>query len=186
MTPELTIKIVTLAKQLQAMGWRMGTAESCTAGGIAYHLTEQAGASSWFAGGAVVYQNELKQSLLGVNAKDLQTYGAVSESVAAQMAQGAIRVLDVDCAIAVSGVAGPGGGTADKPVGCVWLAWAWRDAAGVVHVRTHRAQYAGNRSEVRMQTILDAIDGLVLLSAQTQRQLLVPADVLGLRVQRWI
>lgn len=109
-------------KTLRQQGLTMATAESCTGGNIAHCITAIAGASDVFAGSVVSYSNEVKQSVLGVSADSLAEYGAVSETVVRQMAEGACRVIGTDCAVATSGIAGPGGGTAEKPVGTVWMA----------------------------------------------------------------
>ena len=105
----------------------MGTAESCTGGTIASMITSIAGSSAYFAGGVVSYCNEVKHQVLGVSSDDLNAFGAVSQPVVEQMAQGAMRVLGCDCAVATSGVAGPGGGSAEKPVGTVWIAAAYKE-----------------------------------------------------------
>ena len=110
-----------LAILLQKHQLSMGTAESCTGGKIAHKITSQAGSSAYFKGGIVSYCNEVKQQVLGVSSADLEKFGAVSRPVVEQMALGAIRVLNCDCAVATSGIAGPGGGTQDKPVGLVWV-----------------------------------------------------------------
>lgn len=136
---------------LQQKQQTLCTAESCTGGGIGYAITEVAGSSAWFNGGIITYTNALKQKLLSVEANVLEKYGAVSEACVQQMATGAIAACNADWGIAVSGVAGPGGGTADKPVGLVWMAivkdkdcWAWCE------------QFSGDRSQVRLKT-LDAV-----------------------------
>lgn len=118
---------VVIGEQLRRLGWRMGTAESCTGGRIASMLTSVAGSSDYFSGAVVAYGNEVKRAVLGVSPDDLQRLGAVSGPVVEQMARGAVRVLGVDCAVATSGIAGPGGGTPDKPVGTVWMAAAVKD-----------------------------------------------------------
>lgn len=105
----------------------MGTAESCTGGRIASMITQIPGSSEYFSGGVVSYSNAVKHTVLGVSKDDLEQDDAVSRSVVEQMALGAIRTLDCDCAVATSGIAGPGGGTEDKPVGTVWVAAAWKD-----------------------------------------------------------
>jgi nicotinamide-nucleotide amidase len=109
-------------EQMRSLGLTLGTAESCTGGNIARSITAIAGASDIFAGSVVSYSNEVKQQTLGVSALTLAQHGAVSEPVVQQMARGACRALGTDCAVATSGIAGPGGGTADKPVGTVWMA----------------------------------------------------------------
>lgn len=111
-----------IGRLLQARNARMGTAESCTGGRIASRITSIAGSSAYFTGGVVSYCNEVKKNVLGVRADDLELFGAVSEPVVRQMAEGAVRVLGCDCAVATSGVAGPGGGSPEKPVGTVWMA----------------------------------------------------------------
>lgn len=105
----------------------MGTAESCTGGMIAHLITSKAGSSAYFKGSVVSYCNEVKQQVLGVSAKALLDYGAVSQPVVEQMALGAVRVLGCDCAVATSGIAGPSGAVPGKPVGTVWIAAAYKD-----------------------------------------------------------
>jgi len=117
------LEVVT-GEKLRRLGQTIGTAESCTGGSIAALLTSVAGSSDYFAGSIVAYANSVKQQVLGVSESDLQQYGAVSRQVVEQMANGALRVLGCDWAIATSGIAGPGGGTPDKPVGTVWIAIA--------------------------------------------------------------
>ena len=115
---------VRLGALLRMRQLTMATAESCTGGNIAGLMTSVAGSSAYFLGGVVSYCNEVKHRVLGVSAEDLQTYGAVSRQVVEQMVRGAMRVIGADCAVATSGVAGPGGGTSAKPVGTVWIAAA--------------------------------------------------------------
>lgn len=118
---------VVIGERLRRLGWRMGTAESCTGGRIASMMTSVAGSSDYFSGAVVSYSNEVKREVLGVSAADLEQYGAVSGPVVEQMARGAVRLLGVDCAVATSGIAGPGGGTPEKPVGTVWMAAVVKD-----------------------------------------------------------
>lgn len=120
----------------------MGTAESCTGGNIAGRVTSISGSSDYFAGGIIAYCNEVKHRLLGVSEVDLQKYGAVSRPVVEQMALGAIRVLGCDCAVSTSGIAGPGGGSPEKPVGTVWIAAAYKEkvVSECFHFGTDRAQ----------------------------------------------
>lgn len=120
-------RVSTLARE---KGFSLGTAESCTGGNIAHLITSLAGSSDIFKGGIVSYANEIKMNVLGVKSSDLDAYGAVSQPVVEQMARGAREVLSTDFAVATSGIAGPGGGSDDKPVGTVWIAVASRD--GVV------------------------------------------------------
>lgn len=113
-----------LATQLLARGWMLATAESCTGGLIAAACTDLAGSSTWFERGFVSYSNAAKAQMLGVDTALIAQHGAVSEPVARAMAQGALQHAHAQVALAVTGVAGPGGGSADKPVGTVWFAWA--------------------------------------------------------------
>ena len=137
-------------------GWRLATAESCTGGWIAKALTDVAGSSQWFDGGIVAYSNAAKTALLGVPGEVLAAHGAVSEEVVRAMAEGARRAFAADLAIAVSGIAGPGGGTSDKPVGIVHFAWA--TASGVTAARRI---FAGGRESVRRQTVALALERLI-------------------------
>ncbi len=152
----LTVKILRLAALLKADKRRLATAESCTGGGIAEALTALAGSSNWFECGFVTYSNESKQSMLGVTSSSLVEQGAVSEAVVKEMASGAVMRSRAQLAVAVSGVAGPAGGTPEKPVGTVWVAWAdeQRSWASCYH-------FQGDREAVRRQTIEAAIDGLL-------------------------
>jgi len=125
---------------------------------VAKTLTDIAGSSAWFRGGVVAYSNDLKASLLMVPPSLLELHGAVSEPVARAMAEGALEAAGADAAVAVTGVAGPGGGTADKPVGTVWFAWARRGVA----TRSRRERFAGDRDAVRRATVARALKGLVV------------------------
>ncbi|MEJ2179846.1 MAG: nicotinamide-nucleotide amidase [Gammaproteobacteria bacterium] len=145
-----------LEKQL----W-LATAESCTGGWISQSITDIAGSSQWFDRGFVTYSNEAKQDMLGVSQDTLEQHGAVSEQTVIEMVQGALAQSRADVAVAVSGVAGPAGGTPDKPVGMVWLAWGVRGEQFVTQVE----HYLGNRSEVRQQTVETALQGLLKLLA---------------------
>ena len=118
--PELAAELIGV---LRAKGLTLSTAESCTGGAIAAAVTSVPGSSDVFKGAVVAYANEVKRSLLGVSDDTLQSYGAVSEQTVREMVQGVARATDSDCAVATSGVAGPGGGTPDKPVGTVWVAF---------------------------------------------------------------
>ena len=137
-------------ESLGARGWRLCTAESCTGGGIAHALTEIPGSSQWFECGWVTYSNESKTSLLGVPSELILRWGAVSAQVAAAMARGALEHSTAHVAIAVTGIAGPGGGNAEKPVGLVWFGWATRDG----ECRTAEQRFAGDRGQVRQSAIL--------------------------------
>jgi nicotinamide-nucleotide amidase len=149
-----------LAAHLLASGRRLVTAESCTGGWIAKVCTDLPGSSGWFLGGAVVYDNALKAAVLGVNPQTLAEVGAVSEAVVREMAAGALERLGGEVAVAVSGVAGPDGGTPDKPVGTVWFAWGQRDAQGIT-VRTALECFSGDRDAVRRQAVEHALRGVL-------------------------
>lgn len=120
-TDDMPLPLI-VGKKLLEKGLTMGTAESCTGGNIAHEITTQAGSSAYFLGSVVSYANDVKRNVLSVSADDLERYGAVSQQVVEQMCAGACKVLGADCAVATSGIAGPGGGTPDKPVGTVWIA----------------------------------------------------------------
>lgn len=143
----------------------LATAESCTGGGVAQAITEVAGSSAWFERGFVTYSNLSKQQMLGVRETTLKQYGAVSEMTVREMVAGALQHSAAQVALAVSGIAGPDGGTADKPVGTVWFAW------GIKHGETgaKRHQLGGSRAEVRAQAVHIALQGLIdLLNQSTE------------------
>lgn len=146
---------------LKSRGWMLATAESCTGGGIAQAVTAVAGSSAWFERGFVTYSNLSKQQMLGVREATLVAHGAVSEAAVREMAQGALRQSAAQAALAVSGIAGPGGGTPEKPVGTVWLAWATADG----RIITTRQYFPGDRDEVRAQAVRAALQGLLDLLA---------------------
>ncbi len=155
--------IATLAEalvgELLEAGLTVTTAESCTGGWIAKSLTDVSGSSAVFAYGMVSYSNEAKASLLGVRPATLETHGAVSEDVVAEMASGALARSGADLAVAVSGIAGPLGGTAGKPVGTVWFAWARCTEAGP-DVTTERRNFEGDRDAIRSQSVILALQHL--------------------------
>lgn len=137
------------------------TAESCTGGGVGEAITRTAGSSAWFDRGFVTYSNDAKVDLLGVKQETIGSHGAVSEAAAREMAMGALHQSDADLAIAVTGIAGPEGGTATKPVGLVWFAWASLDG----EVRTKFEIFGGDRAAIRHQAVLEALKGLEALVA---------------------
>ncbi|MNY09510.1 Nicotinamide-nucleotide amidohydrolase PncC [compost metagenome] len=149
-----------LGEALLSRRTQVTTAESCTGGGIAEAITRIAGSSQWFEAGYVTYSNRQKTLQLGVPETLFDTVGAVSREVVEAMAQGACRHSGAQLAVAVSGIAGPDGGTPDKPVGTVWL--AWQDGE---HAFSCRRQFAGDRQAVREQTVLLALQGLLRLTA---------------------
>lgn len=154
-----------LGRALQVRGWHLATAESCTGGWIGKALTDVAGSSQWFEGGVVSYSNRAKTDLLGVPDDVLAVHGAVSDAAVSAMADGVRRRFEVELAVAVSGVAGPGGGTEDKPVGTVHLAWA---APGVVSAE--QRSFAGDRDAVRRQTVARALERLIELVWDDERR----------------
>ena len=137
---------------------KIATAESCTGGWIAQIITEVPGSSAWFDRGFVTYSNAAKIQMLGVNPETLDKFGAVSAQTAAEMVNGALAYSDADCAIAVTGIAGPEGGTAEKPVGTVFIAWACKNQ----EVKVALKQLIGSRHEIRRQTVRVAITGVEL------------------------
>lgn len=116
-----------IGELLKAKKLSLSTAESCTGGGVAALITSVSGSSEYFKGGIVAYSNEIKTALLHVSAETLKKYGAVSRETVTEMVKGAMNTLKTDCAVATSGVAGPGGGTPEKPVGTVWIAVAYKN-----------------------------------------------------------
>ncbi len=142
---------------LKARSLRLAAAESCTGGWIAMAITAVAGSSEWFERGFVTYSNEAKEQMLGVSKATLQAHGAVSESTAGEMAQGALRHSLAQLAVAVTGIAGPGGGSPDKPVGTVCIAFAGPGARTGVETR----RFDGDREQVRRQTVVAALQGII-------------------------
>lgn len=149
-----------LADKLLAKKLIMATAESCTGGGISHALTALAGSSAWFDSGFVTYSNQAKQRMLNVPASifDVDGPGAVSEETVLAMTAGAIENSRANLAVAVSGIAGPDGGTREKPVGTVWIAWQWESRS-----LARCFQFSGDRDAVRQATVLAALEGCVLL-----------------------
>lgn len=141
---------------LQKHQYTVSCAESCTGGLLAAALTEQAGSSAWFNMGFVTYSNEAKQQLLGVTAATLRADGAVSAACVIEMANGTLAAANADFALSISGIAGPGGGSAAKPVGMVWFGLAQRHQQAQAHTRT----FQGNREQVREQAVLFALSWL--------------------------
>ena len=146
----------TLGKRLKAAGAKLVTAESCTGGWAAQVVTSVAGSSAWFESGFVTYSNDAKRELLGVREDTLQKHGAVSEQTAREMAQGALSRSRGTVAVAVTGVAGPGGGSAEKPVGMVCFAWA-----SARSLRSETQQFSGDRESVRRQSVEHALEGVL-------------------------
>ncbi|KXS32444.1 MAG: CinA domain protein [Candidatus Gallionella acididurans] len=150
---------------LKSHGLMLATAESCTGGGVAQAITGVAGSSAWFERGFITYSNLAKQQMLGVRENTLRQYGAVSEMTVREMVAGALQHSAAQVALAVSGIAGPGGGTPDKPVGTVWFAWGIRQG----EIFAQCCQLDGDRAEVRIQAVQIALRGVVdLLNKSTE------------------
>ncbi|MAA64303.1 MAG: damage-inducible protein CinA [Alteromonadaceae bacterium] len=147
---------IALGDTLRSQQLMIATAESCTGGWVAKALTDLPGSSDYIGCGIVSYSNEAKQQLLGVSTQSLRDHGAVSEPVVREMVAGALAVTGAQVAVAISGVAGPGGGSEDKPVGTVWFAWG-RTPADTQCVVEH---FNGDRDSVRRQAVLYALDGV--------------------------
>ncbi len=145
-----------LSRALLQRGWMLATAESCTGGMIAARCTDLAGSSQWFERGFVSYSNDAKSELLGVPSELIVQHGAVSEAVARAMASGAVQHARAQVSVAVTGIAGPAGGSPDKPVGTVWFGWS---VDGVVS--TERCVFGGDRAAVREATVQHALQGLL-------------------------
>ena len=154
-------QVLALADVLRRRGWHMASAESCTGGLIAAACTAVAGSSDWFERGFISYSNAAKTAMLGVDAALIAEHGAVSEAVARAMAQGAVERAGVELGVAVTGIAGPGGATAGKPVGLVWLALAMRTPAGAIQLQAERLQLQGDRAAVREQTVRIALQRIL-------------------------
>jgi len=146
-----------LAGALTARGWLMAAAESCTGGWVAKCCTDRAGSSAWFDRGFITYSNRAKTDMLQVEPAALGQHGAVSEVVAKQMAQGALNSAGVDASLAVTGIAGPDGGTEEKPVGTVWFAWVVRGRG----MRSECVRFEGSRDSIRHQSVLHALQGML-------------------------
>ncbi|MCF0216568.1 MAG: CinA family protein [Fibrobacteraceae bacterium] len=148
--------VIQIKDALAKRGEMMATAESCTGGLIASSIVSEAGSSAIFAGGIVAYQNEVKVKLLGVDPQIIETYGAVSEQTVKAMAQGAIKQFDCQWAVATSGVAGPTGGTQDKPVGLVWMAVANNNGQSEAFSEI----FQGNRTQIRENSVYKVLSNL--------------------------
>jgi nicotinamide-nucleotide amidase len=156
---EAMARVEDLARELLDRRWLCVTAESCTGGGIAEALTRVAGSSNWFERGFVTYSNESKRELLGVAAETIERFGAVSEETAREMAEGALKHSRGQVAMAVTGIAGPEGGTVDRPVGLVVFAWSITGESTATQVR----RFEGDRAAIREAAVEQAIEGLLVL-----------------------
>jgi len=146
-----------LGRLLKAKEGKIVTAESCTGGWIAQIITEIPGSSAWFDRGFVTYSNTAKVQMLRVKPETLEKFGAVSAETVNEMVNGALANSDATCAIAVTGIAGPNGGTSEKPVGTVFIAWKWKNGATEIV----KKQFSGNRHQIRAQTVKAAIEGVL-------------------------
>jgi nicotinamide-nucleotide amidase len=144
---------------LKARGLWLATAESCTGGWIGEAVTSVSGSSQWYDRGFITYTNQAKQDILGVNEETLEHHGAVSEQTVREMAQGTLQHSRADVSLAISGIAGPTGGTAEKPVGLVWFAWSAKNGA----TRSEKQVFSGDRREVRRQAVEAALKGVLAL-----------------------
>lgn len=147
---------------LKSHGLKLATAESCTGGAVATAITDIGGSSAWFERGFITYANDAKQEMLGVAQETLTRYGAVSEAVVREMVAGALLHSHAQVALAVSGIAGPSGGTPDKPVGTVWFAWGIKGGQCVAQLH----QLSGSRAEIRAQSVHIALQGILELLNQ--------------------
>ncbi len=159
--PALVQQAERVGEQLRRNGFQLVTAESCTGGWVSACCTAVAGSSDWFSHGIVSYSNEAKQRFLGVRAASLAQWGAVSEAVAIEMANGARDNHPGRIAVAITGIAGPGGAVEGKPVGTVWIAWSWpADRLGGTGHRAVRHQFGGDRASVRRASVSAALQGV--------------------------
>ena len=141
---------------LERFQLQITTAESCTGGGLAQSITAVSGSSKWFERGFITYSDQSKEDLLGVSSATIDRYGAVSEEVVKEMAQGAIQVSAANMSIAISGIAGPDGGSEDKPVGLVWIAWGQK----LGYAEAECFHFGGTRNHVRAQAVLESLRGV--------------------------
>lgn len=160
---KITLLVGQLADLLIERNKKLTVAESCTGGWIAKVLTDLAGSSVWFERGFVTYSNQAKHEMLSVAEATLESYGAVSQETVAEMAAGALKNSHADFSLSVSGIAGPGGGSADKPVGLVWFAWSNKDGI----VASEQKIFSGDRDEVRKQAVIFALTQLIKILDET-------------------
>lgn len=154
---QLQASAAAVAEKLTRRGWMLAAAESCTGGWVAKVCTDLPGSSAWFERGFVTYTNEAKQEMLGVQASTLVARGAVSEATVAEMAQGALDNSHARVSLAISGIAGPGGATPEKPLGTVCFAWSVQGHKP----QTERLCFDGDREQVRRQAVQHALDGVL-------------------------
>lgn len=154
---ELLARAEQVGTRLAEAGLKLATAESCTGGWLSKVITDVAGSSGWFERGFVTYSDDAKREMLGVSPKTLEAHGAVSKAVAEEMARGAVAHRRAKVSVAITGVAGPGGGSREKPVGTVWLAW-YRTGG---RIATCETRFDGDRDAVRRSAVMTALDGML-------------------------
>ena len=157
----LAEQILAVGEALRQKGWSVSCAESCTGGGVAYALTSVAGSSDWFNQSYVTYSNQAKQALVNVSDETLDKFGAVSGETVREMAEGTARQSAAQCTAAISGIAGPGGGSEEKPVGTVWFGFLCGE-----HEEQIKQVFSGNRDEVRQHAISFAITQLIKMLSE--------------------
>ncbi|WP_108507749.1 CinA family protein [Polynucleobacter acidiphobus] len=160
MNSSITSLTQQLAQILLAKGFKIASAESCTGGLLAAHLTSLAGSSDWFERGFVTYSNQAKEESIGVPKELIERYGAVSEEVARAMAEGVLNHSLAQVSVAITGIAGPGGGSANKPVGMVCFAWGMQ-VDDQIQTRSQTKQFSGDRQNIREQACVYAIESLL-------------------------
>jgi len=153
---QLQTLVKALAPKMISARLKLASAESCTGGWLAKVVTDLAGSSSWFECALVTYSNQAKQDLLGVDSHLIEQYGAVSQQVVEAMVLGLLDRCDADIGVSISGIAGPGGGSEQKPVGTVWIAWAKPGQLS----EAIKFNFTGNRSQIRLQAVLEALSGV--------------------------
>ena len=161
---QLTHLMTELADCLNSRRFKMASAESCTGGWLAKAATDLAGSSEWFDRSVVTYSNQAKQDLLNVSESMLDTHGAVSEATVSEMVEALLQIPSVSIGVAISGIAGPGGGTKDKPVGTVYIGWKMQDQPTI----KRRFLFTGDRRELRLQATIEAVSGLIQLLKSDQ------------------
>jgi len=158
---KLTLIVEQLAKLLIKANKKLTVAESCTGGWVAKVLTDLAGSSDWFERGFVTYSNQAKHEMLGVKESTLESYGAVSQETVAAMAEGALINSHADFSLSISGIAGPGGGSEDKPVGLVWFSWAVKENNNIKVFTSEKKVFEGDRESVRYQSVEYVLSELI-------------------------
>lgn len=153
----LAVFAVELGRRLSALNWSVTTAESCTGGGLSHAITAMAGSSKWFEQGFITYSDRAKEQQLGVNPILLESNGAVSGAVAVAMVEAAVKLSGANIGVAITGIAGPDGGSEEKPVGTVWIAWSLRNG----RTFSRLFHFDGDRQLVRQRSIEEAFEGLL-------------------------